>query len=299
MVCLLLVQIVLSLLGLSQATTWASYYTYGSLNNCTSTYLLAVSAQAMGVCYQSSASTSFKMSCSTGSNLMKVGCTLYTESANCEGAPTNSSLCPSYSFPTGCLNGISATCDSNPAWLSWPGLAEYQNTSYSPSTCAEQAVATIIGWNPGCSEYDYGLYKWSREAAVVNDSLVINTYTAPRCQGYHTSQVEIQGLNSCHQKSVEIKGRRGLQAGASDTTYVYASSDLSNIPGVEYANSGSSSGSSGASSGKNLSAAAIAGIVVATIAAAAAVAVAAYRQRKASRDAARASESVQSPLIDS
>jgi hypothetical protein len=37
---------------------------------------------------------------------------------------------------------------------------------------------------------------------------------------------------------------------------------------------------------------------VATIAAAAAVAVVAYRQRKASRDAARASESVQSPLID-
>jgi len=175
-------------------------------------------------------------------------------------------------------------------------MAEYQNTSFNPSTCDEQAVATIIGFNPGCSEYDYGVSKWSREAVVANDSLVINTYTAPKCQGYHTSLVEIEGLNSCHEKQVKSSRRgRGLLAGSSET-YVYAASDLSTIPGVEYANGDSGSSSSGGSTSKKLSAGAVAGIVVASLAVAAGVAVMAYRRHKG-LSASRAGESVQSPLI--
>lgn len=230
---------------------WATTYAYGSLN-CSDDSLLAVTSWAMNTCYVlSPTGPSFVTSCanngpSDGAE-MQVDCVGYS-GAECQGEPIPNFACPyKFSLPEGCFTGLSAKCEqNNPNWLSWPGFVLYSNSSASSETCTTDAPVSLFGFNPGCAEYDYLLYKWSREAVVVDNNLVVNTYVKPGCVGTYTTETVVEGLDSCHQKVVStsslkqfggsgtLSGTLGAKVAATGDA-VYGSASLSSIPSVQYA----------------------------------------------------------------
>ena len=234
---------------------WATTYAYGSLN-CSDDSLLSVTSWAMNTCYVlSPTGPSFLTSCAnngpSGGAEMQVDCVGYS-GAECQGEPMPDFPCPyKFSLPEGCFSGLSAKCEtSNPNWLSWPGFVLYSNSSASSETCATDAPVSLFGFNPGCSEYNYLLYRWSREAMVVDNNLVVNTYMKPGCVGTYTTETVVEGLDSCHQKIVSTSSLKQLGSGAlgakvaASGDAVYGSASLSSIPSVQYAEGPASSPSS-------------------------------------------------------
>ena len=196
------------------AVTWATLYTYGSLTDCSTSSLLSVTANAMGVCYQltSSPPTSFLMNCTqqAAPAMVKMTCQNFN-SADCSGDPVQGLFsCPyNFDFPSTCAGGVQAKCESGTPetlpWLNYPGYVVYSNESSSVGSdqCSLQAPVTLYGLNPACAEISFGgLLQFSQQAVVVSDSLVVNTYSRPQCSGNYTSQTVITGLDSCHQMSV-------------------------------------------------------------------------------------------------
>ena len=140
----------------------------------------------MGTCYAISPQLSFNMSCSSTSALVKVSCTGYSN-GNCAGEPSKLPCPYTFDLPATCMSGYRASCEGNPDWLSWPGYALYSNVSAS-TDCSVTQPASIFGFSPNCSTYDLNpLFKYSQQAVVEDDNLVVKTYMSQECTGSSTS----------------------------------------------------------------------------------------------------------------